>query len=359
MALGLIVLMAACGTDDSGTQDDPAGTADVAAAEELMAPFVGQASDFPASEPLQKSPAGKRAAFMECGTPTCGLYYNLMNEAAKTAGVTLVRVKTGQAADTVAAGFDAVLAGDYDGVIVPSITPALWQAPLAKLKAEGIPVVTVGVTEGDASKIDVMLSTTPSITRGGELLAAWAVAEGHHQPTIYITPEIPFTTTMADAFTEKLASLCPSCEPRTVKIPVATFGTRAPSVVVDDVQAHPDTDALVFTAGEQLNGLPAAMKTAGLDKPMIANTPGPENLQQIKHGELDQALGRDLPVIAWTAVDSLIRLMTGQEPDANVAADNPPMQFLGKDDLPADLESAWTGYPDYSKRFAALWKVSS
>ena len=58
------------------------------------------------------------------------------------------------------------------------------------------------------------------------------------------------------------------------------------------------------------------MKTANLDVEMLANSPTPETLQQMKDGDIDAALGLDLATIGWTAMDSLARLShrTGSRP---------------------------------------------
>lgn len=362
--VGLAVLpvlaLAACGGSDSSGSEG-AGSADTATAKEMIAPYVGQPSPFPISTPLETAPTGKKVAYMDCGTPICALFYDIASPAAEALGMELTRVDTGQAADTVSTAFDTAVNGGHDGVFVPAIPPALWERGLDALNEAGTPVVTTGVTGGDPSKIDVMQVSDVNVTEAAHLLAAYVVAEhgADVNAVLYRTPELPFTGLMADEFQQQMDELCDGCDVRIADIPASTLGNRAPSIIVDDLQAHPDTKTVIFSVGEQANGLAAAMKTANLDAEMIANSPTPETLQQMKDGDIDAALGLDLAVIGWTAMDSLARLSTGAEADPGALADQPPMQFLTAEDLPEDVSHGWVAYPDFADRFMTLWAPAS
>lgn len=360
LALASLLVLCACGGDSEGSSEGT-GTADTAAAEALIAPFVDQPSDFPISTPLAESPAGKKIAYMDCGTPICALFFSIAEPAAKALGMDLTRIDTGQAADTVSTAFDTAVSGGYDGVFVPAIPPALWERGLDALSEAGIPVVTTGVTGGDPEKIAVRQVSETNVTVAAQLLAAYVVAEhgADVNAVLYKTPELPFTEVLAKEFAKEMDKLCDGCEVREADIPAAALGNRAPTIVTDDLQAHPDTKTVVFSVGEQANGLAAAMKTAGLDVEMIANSPTPETLSQIKDGDIAAALGLDLAVIGWTAIDSLARLTTGAEADPGAVADAPPMQFLTADNLPEDVSQGWTGYPDFADRFLELWQPAS
>jgi ribose transport system substrate-binding protein len=356
-----LLVLSACGASDAGSSGSDKGTADVAGAKSIIAPYIGQPSKFPITEALKTKPTGKKLAYMDCGTPICGLFFTLAEPAAKSLGMSLTRIKTGQAADTVSSAFDTAVEGNFDGVFVPAIAPALWERGLDALKAKGIPVVTTGVTGGDPKKIDVQQVSDTNVKEAGKLVAAYVVAKHDTDvnAVVYVTPELPFNQVFADSYEAEVKKLCGSCETRFAKIPVATLGNRAPSLITDDLQAHPDTKTVVFAVGEQANGLAAAMKTAGLKSEIIANSPSPETLSQIQSGDIEAGLGLDIPVIAWTAVDSLARLVTGAEADPGAKADIPPMQFLTKADLKGDVSKGWTGYPDFGQRFTALWKDAS
>lgn len=357
--LAASLTLAACGSGDSSAGDDDTtgASADTAAAQAVIAPYTGQPSKFPIDTPLAASPAGKKIAYMDCGTPVCALFFTLAEPAAKALGMELTKIDTGLSADSVNTAFSTAVEGGYDGVFVPAIPPSLWKSGLEKLNEADIPVVTTGVTGGDASKIDVMQVSDTAVERAGQILAAQVVAEHGDDTNVvfYTTPEIAFIPVLEKAFIAEVGKLCPNCEARTADIPAAQLGTQAPATVVNDLQGHPDTTTAVFGTAEQAYGLPQALKTAGLDIDTIANFPDPQTLQSIKDGDLSAGLGLDLPVVAWTLMDSLARLTTGEDPAAGAVADEPPMQILTADDLTGDVSHGWTGYPDFADRFMALW----
>jgi ribose transport system substrate-binding protein len=355
LALALSFMLVACST--GGPADKGEGTADNVKATELSSIYLGTASAFPVSSALEKSPAGMRIAYMDCGTPICALFYTLIEAPAAELGIEITRLAAGQAADTVSAAFDNAAAGGFDGVFVPGISPALWEKGLNDLSAAGIPVVTTGMTGGEAQKIALRQMSEIAVTRAADAMAGYVVVKhgADLDIVVYQTPELNFTTQFAEQFNSSVDDLCDGCVVRLVDIPAATLGNRATTIVSDDLQAHPDTATALFSVGEQANGLAAALKTAGIDRELIAFIPTPDTLQQAKDGNVDTVLGLDLPIIAWTTIDTLAKLMTGQEVEKFVHDDNPVMQFLTADDLPDDVSLGWTGYPDFPDRFAALW----
>ena len=148
---------------------------------------------------------------------------------------------------------------------------------------------------------------------------------------------------------------CPTCSVRVVDIPIASFGNRAPTIVVDDLLAHPETTTAVFAVGEQAIGLVSALKTASIKLRIALNSPDPSVLSQIQGGDYQAGMGVDLPVLTWMLIDSLARLTTGQEPTPEVKADHLVRQLLSPQNLKGNVAQGWTGYPDFPDRFKALW----
>ena len=358
-AFATFLVLAACGSsDDSGSGSSSGGgaPADTAAAEAAIAPYVGQPSRFPIETPLAIKATGKRIAYLDCGTGICGLFAQLAEAPFDALGMSMTSIKAGLKPDTVQAAFDTVIQDDYDGVFVPAIPPQLWETGLQQLKDAGIPVVTSGVV-GAGDYVQVQQAGQVNSENSGKLLADWVVAQngGDADVVLYWTPELPFELVVKDAFTKEMDELCPDCEVRTEEISVTTYGTTAGSTIVADLQAHPNTKTAVFGIGEQAQGLPAQMKTAGLDVETLLYSPGPGNLADIKSGSLTAGLALDLPVLIWTVADSLARLTTGQEPDPGAVADISPQQFVTADDLQFDVSQGWTGYPDFADKFTTLW----
>ena len=331
--------------------------ADVEAAKALIAAYTGQPSAFPIDTPLAKKATGKRIAFIDCGTPICGIFGSVLEPAATALGMKVTVIKGGFEPDKVQAAFDTVIQDKYDGVIVPALPPQLWQRQLDQLVEAGIPVATTGVIGADPAKVPVQQAGQILDEKSGALLAAQVVADQGDKANvvIYDTPELSFIRVIVDSFKTKLAELCPTCTVREVQIPVAQFGTTATQTVVSDLQANPESNYLVFPTGEAAHGLPAALDTAGLKVATLVGSADPVNLQDVKDGKIDRVLAVDLPVIMFTLADTMARQTTGEPPAPGALADATPIQFLTQSDVTYDVSKGWVGYPDFFDRFMALW----
>jgi ribose transport system substrate-binding protein len=353
----IVFALAACSTPaDTGT--DTGAKADVAAAEAGIKPFTDSPSEFPVTEPLITKPTGKKIAILDCGSPICALFADLAAAPAEALGMTATRIEAGTSADGVAAAFDTVLSGGFDGVFVPAIAPSLWERPLADLNAAGIPVVTSGVVGLPKGAVGAAGASEISSSSSGKLAADWAVVQDGDATDVvfYTTPELSFSAIINEAFLAEMDALCPDCAVRTVEIPVTQFGSGGPQIIVDDLLAHPDTTSAVFAVGEQSIGLPPALKTADITNvKILANSPDPSVLASIQDGTYTAGIGVDLAVLTWTSIDSLARLVTGQDADPGAVNDLLVRQLLTSENLKGDVSHGWSGYPDFADRFMALW----
>jgi ribose transport system substrate-binding protein len=338
------------------------GSADVAAAEKAVAEYTGKPSPFPVEEPLnEKLPADTKMLYMQCGSPICQLQWPLVEAAGKALGVETKQVKAGSQASEVANAFDTAVAEEPDAVLVPAIEPSLFRTQLEQLQENGVAVVTSGVVDPQEYGIENGVFFRPSVEITGKLLAAKAVAQQGDEANIvyYSVPELAFIPVQQEAFEAEMENLCPECAVRYVDIPLSTVGNTAPSRMVSDLQQNPDTNMAIFSTNEMAEGLPAAMKTAGIEN---VETWGfgstPANLQDIKEGGLTGALEIDLPVDVWSYVDEAARAIIGQELSKSEKEGVPPdpdFQFLESKDITFDPTHGWTGYPEFEEKFAELW----
>lgn len=352
--------LSACSSEASEQTGSPA---DVTAAKAAIADYIKAPTPFPIDTPLAKRPTGKRIAFMDCGSAICGVFAALAEPAAKQLGMKFTVIKAGLSADSVSAAFDTVVQSGYDGVFVPAIQPSLWARGLDQLEKAKIPVVTAGVVGVDKTKVEMSQVSDSMVNRTAKLLASYVVAKQGDKADVvmYFTPEVAFNPVLEKAFSAEVTQLCPRCKVRATKVPASALGSQAPTIISDDLQAHPKTTAAVFAQSEQTAGLPQALKTAGISSDLLTLGvfPDPATLQLIQSGQIDVGLGFDAPVVAWTEMDSLARLTTGEPVAPGAAADTPPQQFLTKDVLTGDISRGWVAYPDFPKRFAKLWAKAS
>lgn len=361
--------LAACGSNDSSnattsnsTKATGAATASLAAAKAAIAPYVGKPGPFPVTEPLtKKRPVGAKVAFMDCGTPTCAVLYDITSQAAKAMGVTLYRVKSGSSANTIDAAYGTVAEQKPAAVIDAATDPALFKTALTKLKAAGIPLISTGVIDQDKYGFAGGVFGRPSSENSGKLLADYVYAEhqGDSNSVFYYTPELAFAPILKDAYVTEMKKLCPACTTRSVPLPVASIGNTMPSKIVSDLQSHPDTKTVVTATNEMLAGVPAALKAAGLTVETTGSAGGPDNLQMIKAGQQTSSLYVDLPTMIWMSMDMAARAINKEPIPAAEAKGIPPIQFLTQKDITFDPAKGWAPYPDFAERFKKLWGAAS
>ncbi|MFF2486088.1 sugar ABC transporter substrate-binding protein [Microbacterium sp. NPDC058062] len=359
LALGL-VLSGCAGVAPEGDPANSGGadSADVKAAEAVVSEYTGQPSAFPVTEPLAVLPAGARIAFMDCGSPICALFGDLIKEPAGELGMTVTSIEAGTTADGAAAAFDTVLEGGYDGVIVVGLAPSLWARELEELNAADIKIVTTGIDGIEPESVVATGHGGPGNYVGGEIMASWVVADsGGSADSVYFkTPEISASEASARGYVSQMETICPDCSVEVIDIPVSQFGAGGAQIAVDYLIANPDTRYAVFAIGEQAGGLPAAMRAADVtDVKTMLYAPDPSVLAGIKSGDFTAGVGLDLPTMVWTMVDSMARGVTDQPIDQLVLDEAIPRQILTADDLDGDLSAGWSGYPDFADRFNALW----
>ncbi len=360
LAVALTAAVASGSSVQSKTSLRAHGGVNTAAANAAIAPYLNHPSPFPVTQPLNKRiKRGTKIAYMDCGTPICGLFWELLQPAAKTMGVHLVRYAAGSAANTVTAAYNAVVAAKPAAVIAVAINIDLWKNQLKELQAEHIPVVASGILGTKQYGIkDAQIAEYWSRLTGG-LMADYIAAKygANSNVAFYTVPEISFTSLMATSFQSQLAKVCSSCTSRIVPVPVADTGTTAPALIVSDLQSHPSTNVIAFASDETEEGLPAALKIANINVKTLGSGPAPENLEYVKEGEETAVLSADDSVLAWTLLDQAARQIDGQPLVGDEAKGVTVIQFLTKHNLVLNAKAGWIAYPNYQKRFAKLWKV--
>jgi len=353
------LVWAACG--DDGASGDSRGSdsevVDVDAAKAAVADYSGKPSAFPVDEPLARPPAGSRFAFLQNSTPVAALLASILQPAAETMGVQLDVVKGGATATSQQEAVDSIISSRPRAVLLPAIEPATINAQLERLEQAEIPVTSHGIMQAKKFNVDAAIFGTETSELAGKLLADWVIARDGRRADVafYPTPELSFSGYIRTGFEREFEALCAKCEVRYVTVPVATVGSTAPTLVVSDLQAHPDTTTAVFASMEAATGLPAALNSAGIEVATVGWAPPPAILQDIENGDATAGLGLDLAVMMWTQLDLAARLAAGQPPTEGEAAGIPPIQFLEQKDITFDASKGWTGYPDFAERFAKLW----
>lgn len=335
----------------------------IGAAEKALAPYVGHPSPFPVDQPLEKPvPKGSKFVYLQCSTPVCAIFGELMKGAVETAGSELSIIDAGASASSSQAAASSALAMKPDVVFITGVQPSSYGDGLKKLSEAGAKVASVSVAEEtEPFGITFNFQGVPSFELNGRLLADWvATTQGSEANVVfYTTPELNFTTIMLESFETELAEVCPDCSVRSAKISIATVGSTSAQTIVSDLQSHPETTTAVLGIGEAGVGLPPVLKAANISVATIGFGPVPSNLEEIKNGGMTAGLATDIAVTAWTAVDAGIRLMNGEPLTPSEEAGEAPMQILERPDITFDPSKGWTGYPEFAELFEKVWNPAS
>jgi ribose transport system substrate-binding protein len=339
--------------------DTPSAKTTLASAKEAVEKYTKGPSPFPASTPLSKEiQAGTTITFLQCGSPGCAVLGELIGQAVDALGAEFSVVSAGTTSSSAQNAAASVLANKPDAVIIAGIQPSIFGSSLKNLSSAGVKVIGIGISQDTESYGITFNYSGPSyFQKAGRLLADWVAANNEPDAGVvfYGVPAIAYSEPMKAAFKDEMSDVCPGCAVRTIDINVATLGNSAPQTVVTDLQAHTESDVAVFGIGEIANGLPAALSSGDVTVKTLEFSPGPQQLQYLKDGQLTAALGLDFPVAAWAGVDVAARLILGEEPTPEEVAGEDPIQFLTPESITFDPAMGWTGYPDYADRFTKLW----
>ena len=226
MAVGAAAL-AGCGNENEAGAGS--GTGDVAAAENAVAHYTGKPTAFPVDTPLKAKPAGKTFAYLQCSTPACALFAQMLEPTQELLGYELKVVKAGPSANEVQSAMDSIVSLKPDGVILPAADPNQFLQQLEQLQDAEIPISANGIVDPEKYGLEVDFINNDTDELAGKLMADWAVAHGGGEVVFYGVPELSFTPIMEKAFDDEMAAVCPSCEVRHVDIPVGEIGKTAPS----------------------------------------------------------------------------------------------------------------------------------
>ncbi len=364
LIVGAVVALGACGSSGgtaSGTASGSASNPSAQAAVQTTKTYTDHPSPFPVDAPLpRRLPPGTNFGFLQCVAPVCAQLAGLITEAVKVLHGNLTVVKAGPSAQQLQSAMSSLLEKKPTALILPAIQPALVRPQLQQAQAAGIPISSTGIMDTQPYGIDASAFGKPLSELAGKLQADWVVANKgvKNKIVFYTTKELDFFPPEEAAFRAELKTVGCDCSVRTVDIPISTYGSSAPSLVVSDLQSHPDTTIAVFGANDPTTGLVAAMRGAGLKTPYIGYGPTPSNLVDITNHSQPAGLGLDYPVLGWTLVDEAARLILKAPLSAQEQQSFVPTQWLTADNLQgADISKGWTGYPDYVSRFTKLWTV--
>jgi ribose transport system substrate-binding protein len=364
------LLISACGGSTSnGSSSATAGAtaaanqAGVAEAQAFVTKYSARPTQIPVTQPVGKPiPTGKKIDFILCGVSSCQDLANAFTAGANALGWTVKQINTKGTPQTVQAAWQQAVRDKPDAVAASGFPRAIFSSQLAQLKAAGIPVVESATDDIPGNGILVIVDAPGDLAPEGEIMASWVTTDSAGKAnTVYLDlPTYTILEPVRTYFTADYAKWCAGCKLDVLDIPITAIGVNVPTLVVSYLRAHPDVNHIAMSLGLLNDGLPAALRQAGLSGKVhtIVNVGDAVNYQYIASGQSQAAVAYNTFENAWTQVDTLARYFTGQSIQPDIAAKSRlPFMLITKNNL-ISTSSDFPLVADYQSQFKKLWGKS-
>jgi ribose transport system substrate-binding protein len=351
----------ACSSSDDGGSGQ---AADVSGAQAVADQYEAAPAGLVLDTPLSKAPAaGKYVISIETPQPISSAKNDAIQQAADLLGWRYQRIIMGTDAEAAGKAMDQAIALKPDAIHMSGTPLSMVAKQIESAKAAGIPVIADSVSgEPIPGVISTSLDGDAQVQEWGKMVASQVVAEseGEANVAIFTITDYPILNIFTDAFTAQMKAQCPDCKVELVNQQVADLGTKTPQSVVSTLQRDPNINYAVFSFGDLVLGVDAALRGAGLQDQVTfaGQTPTPDNLKSLKDGDNSVWVGFPVQILGWRVIDMLARQFNGDDL-APADAAFLPTQLLNAENIDSAVIDAdtgyWVGVADYQDQFKALW----
>lgn len=287
--------------------------------------------------------------------------------AAKVLGWKVNVIATASTPEAYAAAMTNAIAIHPAAVLTSGFPAAVFGSSLTQMRSQGIAYVTNGTTDCtdtcdyQSNGVFADVEAPPNYAVEGKWLANWVAADSNGTAHSVLWDLSTFTVlnSQIDNYKSTLSAVCPNCHADIQNVAATAAGTTFPQQVVNYLQAHPDVNYMVLSAGLLASGLQSALDSAGLsNRVKIADGGGgPVNLQNIKSGGSEKVFvpAGDDGSLGWLMVDAVARFVL-HVPATESEYATIPRYYLTKDNIgdPSQNIAAVSGYQN---QFKQLWRV--
>lgn len=350
------------GTPPSSSTSPSASSSDanaIPAAVAALSALETRPESLPSTVPITKSiPPGKTIDWLQCGISDCAILTPPLKAAAAALGWKVKIVDAGLTPETVKNAWDLAVRDKPDAVFASGFPSSIFTSELKQLNTMHIPVIDFAVHDKPGNGITAVIQGDNTSYAIGVGLADWVLAKkGKSANTLLVTSStfanLPITVA---GFKHEYSTLCPGCAVATLDAPATTFGTTLPGNVVTYLRAHPAVNYIAADEGAMSQGLPQAIKTAGLNIQMITQYPNQTTAQYLQDGSVMAGIIMPQEVDAmWQMTDALARYYAGQ---SVTPADAPsPLWFVTPSTV-SQISFPYSLVPNYPAKYKKLWNVS-
>jgi ribose transport system substrate-binding protein len=353
-----MALLSACGSSAADQNDSAPLGAGLEWAKTVSTAALERPTQIPIETPIDGVvPTGKRIAYVDCGLATCTSYVPVVKEAAASFDWTVDSISTDGSPESIKNAWASIFRQNYDGIIYAAVERSVINNELREAERRGVPVAALNVMEEATDGITFIAGDRASAQSYGEIAAAYVIAEseGQANAVVFNVPGVPIIGPITQTFQDTMEAKCPTCTSETVDIPVAAIGRDAPDRIVSYLRSHPDTEYVLLTAGGLVPGLPASLRSVGIqDKKLITPSSDPAVMDMVAKGDVDAAVSFDSYGYFYAMIDALAREFAGVPQLEHVSV---PNWILLSDDIVSRTER-FPFVEGMRNQYQELWRTN-
>lgn len=253
-------------------------------------------------------------------------------------------------------------------IIASGPPAAAVESSLAAAKKAGIITVLLGAvdTPGKGNDLTGVTEGAAAFTIEGQINAQWMLKDsGCSSSAQVLVATLPYPALAASqaGFASVIKQELPSLKITTTTVQPTDLGSpAATNAIVSAIQANPSIKYVYSVVGSTADGLPAALKAAGITGVKIfGSVPDAQSLEGLQNGTMAWWVTQDAKIGAWLQLDTVLRIEAagGAAARATLSENAQPLGVL----TPSNVSKSWKQLPsfpgNYPQLFAALWHNSA
>lgn len=346
---------------DTGASGNPGGDSsasgiDVAQAEADLDAIVNAPATIDVPKVDGTIPTDQKINVLACALAVCTDVTTGVKEAAATLGWSVTVIPSDSTPPGYQAAWDQIAQDPGNGVV--NTGPILpYSSMSAQTEKANVPIVSSTSPDPVGGLLIAVVASEQDIETQGAVEGYWVVKDaGAPVKSVYVyDPSIPALASALPGYQDAVKKNCPACSVDVLEVSAAQIGPALAQQVVSYLQSNPDTKYVAFGLGDLATGVPAAIKTSGIQGVKLTTRAAtPTNLADVQNGGMEVAFSAELFEAGWRSVDKLVRALSGDP-----IGDEYPIGIIRqitKDDLPADISVSYS-LPDFQAPFRAAWSV--
>jgi len=359
----LVGPLSACGGGSSGApaEADSETRADGAAALERLTSHLEPPTALPISEPLKATPAaGKTLVWMQCDAPQCAVVAELWEEATSVVGwdLKIINYKTADPA-TLVDGMKQALQFDPAAVSIVGLPIAAWGSVVPTYEEAGVAIIPMFVGDVDTNEtIIANIAGSEDSGASGTLISDWFISdsEGVGEALLFSVPELGPAKAWTAAFEGNVEDNCDKCKvvPLTTTFADVAQG-KVSSQIVSKLQQNPSIRYVIAQNVALVNGITAALKSAGISDIKVAGGSAQETeINAAISGEYGAVTPTALNYAVWLSLDAALR----NAEDSPIPGDARLNTMVITPESELEPSDSFDYPADWQDQFKQLWQVS-